>query len=109
MNKLFTTTVFSLMLTTIASFATNGHGTPSTHSFVESPFTVQEEVAQFPGGDLALQSYVKTHISYPVIAREQGIEGRVIVSLEIDENGKLTHIEVIQGIGGGCEDEVIRV
>jgi periplasmic protein TonB len=107
MNKLFAITILPLMIT-VPSFATNGNGTPN-NSFVETPFTVREVVAQFPGGDFALQAYVKNHINYPVIAKQQGIEGKVIVSLEVDETGKLTHIEVIQGIGGGCEEEVIRV
>ena len=109
MNKFITLTAFSLMITTIGSFATNGHGIPSNNSFVESPFIIQEEVAQFPGGDQALQSYIKDHIHYPSVAKQQGIEGKVIVALRIDENGKLSDIEVIQGIGGGCEEEIIRV
>jgi len=109
MNKFIPITTLSLIVTAIGSFAHNGTGIPTYVSFVESPFTVQEEVAQFPGGELAFNQYVKKHITYPIIAKEQGIEGRVIVSVEIDENGKLTNIEVIQGIGGGCEEEVIRV
>jgi len=94
----------TLVVTTF-SFASTGNGTP----LVEGSFRVQEEVAQFPGGDKALQNYFNSAIQYPIIAKQQGIEGKVIVSAIVDENGKLTNIEIVQGIGGGCEEEVIRV
>jgi protein TonB len=107
MKNLVIITTISLT-TSIFSFATNGIGIPTNPS-VEAPFMVQEEVASFPGGEQALQQYVNKYITYPTMAKQQGIEGKVIVSLEIDENGKVQEIEVIQGIGGGCEEEIIRV
>jgi periplasmic protein TonB len=107
MRKLVIITVLGVS-TTLFSFAANGNGTPIT-PYVETPFMIQEEVASFPGGELALQEYVNSHVAYPMIAKQQGIEGKVIISLEIDENGKIQDIEVIQGIGGGCEEEVVRV
>ena len=87
------------------SFATNGTEGP----VVEGSFKVQEEVAQFPGGDKALQNYFNNAIQYPVIAKQQGFEGKVIASAIVDENGKLTNIQIIQSVGGGCDEEVIRV
>ncbi len=106
MKKVMFLSAIGILFLATPSYATNGNGKGPT---IEQPFVVQEEVAQFPGGDQALQQYVKNYIQYPTIAKEQGIEGRVIVSFEIDENGKLQHIKVIQAIGGGCEEEVVRV
>lgn len=102
-----------LTFTSVNSFATNGEGltkgiTPTAIS-VEQPFAIQEEVAQFPGGDAALNNYLKQHINYPTIAKAQGFVGNVVVSFIIDETGKVTNIEVIKAIGGGCEEEVVRV
>jgi protein TonB len=73
------------------------------------PITHSEDMAQFPGGELELEKFVQKNVQYPRIAKEQGIEGRVIVALVIDENGAITDVELIQSIGGGCDEEVIRV
>lgn len=101
-------------LTTVNSFATNGTelpvtGTTTPAKAIEEPFYVQEVMAEFPGGEVALEKFIQKSINYPAIAKAQGIEGKVIVALVIDETGAVNDIEVIQGIGGGCEEEVIRV
>lgn len=73
------------------------------------PVTNTADLAQFPGGESELERFVQKNIQYPRIAKEQGIEGRVIVAVVINENGDITDIEVIRGIGGGCDEEVVRV
>jgi protein TonB len=106
MKKTMFLSAIGILFLTTEIFAINGNGNKGP---VEQPFVVKEEMAQFPGGELALQTYVKTQVNYPAIAKQQGIEGKVIVAIEIDENGEFQHIEVLQAIGGGCEEEVIRV
>jgi TonB family protein len=46
---------------------------------------------------------------YPSMARENNITGRVIVSFVVEKNGDLTDIKVLRGIGGGCDEEAVRV
>jgi len=70
---------------------------------------IKDIPAQFPGGDDALNKYIRTHLSYPLIAQQQGIEGRIVASIEVDEEGQITHIEVLNDIGGGCATEVYRM
>lgn len=101
--------VAGILFLTTSSFANNGNGTPVSGPGGDASFVVQEEVAQFKGGEIALEKYVQSHINYPSIAKQQGIEGKVIVALNIDENGNIENISVLQGIGGGCEEEVVRV
>lgn len=100
-------------LTNINSFAHNGTELTgkgvSPEKKVEEPFYIQEEVAQFPGGEVAFEKFIQKSIQYPAIAKAQGIEGKVVVALVIDETGAISNLEIIQGIGGGCEEEVIRV
>jgi protein TonB len=66
-------------------------------------------VPSFPGGEDAMLRFLKKHLQYPLDARESNITGRVYVSFIIDENGKVTEIKVVRGLGYGTDDEVSRV
>ncbi len=72
-------------------------------------FTVVEEMPSFPGGEEALMKYLGTQIKYPVMARENGISGRVYLSFYVDKDGKVKEVKVLRGIGGGCDEEALRV
>ncbi|MBX2870858.1 MAG: energy transducer TonB [Saprospiraceae bacterium] len=65
--------------------------------------------ANFPGGELALSQFIAKNLQYPMQARENGIEGKVEVRFLIDKNGSLQDIEILQGIGSGCDQEIERV
>ena len=71
-------------------------------------FTVVEEMPSFPGGEAKLFEYL-SKIKYPVIARENGITGRVYVTFVVDKDGKIKDVKKLRGIGGGCDEEAIRV
>ncbi len=72
-------------------------------------FTVVEDLPQFKGGTDAFYSYVLNEIRYPKAAREQGIEGQVVVQFIVERDGTLSNVETVQGIGGGCDEEAMRV
>nr|WP_067063559.1 energy transducer TonB [Mucilaginibacter sp. L294] len=72
-------------------------------------FEKVEEVPSFPGGDLAFSKYISRYVRYPAIARENNIQGRVIISFVVERDGSLTDIKVVKGIGGGCDEESLRV
>lgn len=59
------------------------------------------------GGNL--YDELNNKINYPVIAREMGIEGTVIVEFIVTRAGKIRDIKILKGIGGGCDNEVVRV
>lgn len=71
-------------------------------------YNVIEESAQPAGGMEALYAHVGRVMKYPVKARRQGIQGRVIVQFVVQKDGTLTDTHVINGIGGGCDEEAIR-
>lgn len=71
-------------------------------------FTVVEEMPSFPGGEEKLMEYLRK-IKYPAIARENGITGRVYVTFIVDVDGKIKDPKVLRGIGGGCDEEALRV
>lgn len=72
-------------------------------------FTVVEDQPNFPGGDEARILYLKDNIKYPQMARESGIQGTVYVTFVVERNGSVTDVKVLRGIGGGCDEEAIRV
>jgi protein TonB len=72
-------------------------------------FTVVEEQPQYPGGEGALMTYLQQNIKYPEEAKELGIQGRVFVTFVVEVDGSITDVRVLRGIGGGCDQEAIRV
>lgn len=72
-------------------------------------FTIVDKMPEYPGGEEALLQYLSDNIEYPVLASEQDIQGTVYVSFLIRPNGSVDKVKVIKGIGGGCDEEAVRV
>jgi TonB family protein len=68
-----------------------------------------EQMPSFPGGDNARVDYLQETLNYPTLALKRGIEGRVFVTFIIEKNGSISHVRVLRGIGGGCDEEAVRV
>lgn len=72
-------------------------------------FTIVEEMPEFPGGMAKLADYLAKNIKYPQMARESGIQGRVFVNFVIEPDGHVSNVNVMRSLGGGCDEEAIRV
>jgi periplasmic protein TonB len=72
-------------------------------------YTFVEVMPTFPGGDEALLSYLASNIKYPEIAKRASVEGRVIVQFIVSKSGAISEVNVVKGIGAGCDEEAIRV
>jgi protein TonB len=72
-------------------------------------FMVVEESPQFPGGDEARIRFLAENISYPAEAREASIQGTVYITFVIEKDGTIADVRVLRGIGGGCDEEAVRV
>ncbi|MDO4801264.1 MAG: energy transducer TonB [Prevotellaceae bacterium] len=75
----------------------------------EKVFDVVEQMPDFPGGMSALMQYLSKHIKYPVIAEENGIQGRVIVTFVVEKNGSITDVQVIKSVDPSLDKEAVRV
>jgi len=64
---------------------------------------------QYVGGDQAMKDFVSKNMKYPEEARAAGIEGRVIVGYDVNDNGKVFNTRIIKGIGYGCDEEALRL
>jgi protein TonB len=69
-------------------------------------YTVVDQQPVFPGD---VRAYLADKLNYPDQAREAGIEGRVVVRFVVDEEGRISQASVQRGIGGGCDEEALRV
>ncbi len=72
-------------------------------------FSLGQEVPQFPGGYESLISFLNSNLTYPKKAREMGLQGQLVISFIVEEDGEISSASVIHGIGGGCDEEAIRV
>lgn len=68
-----------------------------------------DQMPEFPGGAGALIRYLSTHIKYPHGARENNIQGTVYINFVVDKNGAISNAEVQRGVGGGCDEEALKV
>jgi TonB family protein len=72
-------------------------------------FDIVEQQPNPHGGMSGWNQYLSKNIKYPVQARRMGIEGTVIVVFEIHEDGSIHNVEILRGIGGGADEEAVRV
>ena len=75
----------------------------------EVPFVVVEEMPMFPGGDNALLKYIGEHTTYPDIAKENNIQGRVIVRFCVTAKGGVSQVSILKGVDPELDAEAIRV
>jgi protein TonB len=73
------------------------------------PFVVVEEMPMFPGGDVALLAYISDHTQYPEVAKENNIQGRVIVRFCVTSKGGVSQVSVLKGVDPELDAEAIRV
>lgn len=72
-------------------------------------FTFVEQMPEFPGGNAAMQQFLQDHIQYPEQAKKEGAQGRVYVSIVIDQAGNLTQPTIVKDPGYGLGAEALRV
>ncbi|HWA34178.1 MAG TPA: energy transducer TonB [Cyclobacteriaceae bacterium] len=99
--KLAVITIAMLLFT--AGFV---HG-QSTSELVYSPNDVDTEPEPDGGMQAFYQAWSKK-ITYPTEARRKGIQGKTFISFIITETGMVTNYEVLQGLGGGCDEAAIQ-
>lgn len=72
-------------------------------------FTVVEQMPEFPGGAAEMTRFIQKNIKYPMMARESDIQGRVYINFVVEPDGSVSNVTVMRGIGGGCDEEAVRI
>ncbi|MFC3813104.1 energy transducer TonB [Lacihabitans lacunae] len=75
----------------------------------EEIFTAVEQNPEFPGGTSEMYKYLGQNIKYPAAAQRANVSGRVFVKFVVEKDGSIGKVEVLKGIGFGCDEEAIRV
>ena len=75
----------------------------------DKPLSVVEQNPEFKGGYDAMQKFLRDKMNYPSLAQQSGIQGTVFVQFVVEKTGVISRIKILRGIGGGCDEEAIRV
>jgi periplasmic protein TonB len=75
----------------------------------EEVFTVVEQQPEFPGGTSKMYQYLGKNIQYPSAAQRANVTGKVFLAFVVNTDGSIQNVEVIKGIGFGCDEEAVRV
>jgi protein TonB len=72
-------------------------------------FFIVEDMPEFPGGEMALRTFIANSIKYPVIAQENGIQGKVYVTFVVGKDGKVNNATIARGVDPSIDKEALRV
>jgi len=72
-------------------------------------FFIVEDMPEFPGGEMALRTFIANAIKYPVIAQENGIQGKVYVTFVVGKDGSVSNASIARGVDPSIDKEALRV
>ena len=75
----------------------------------EKVYEVVEEMPSFPGGQGAMFEFIANNIQYPIVAEENGVQGRVLVSFVIKKDGSLSNVRVVKSVDSALDKEAVRL
>ena len=79
------------------------------HEEENKVFDIVEEMPSFPGGMAALNKYLHDNVHYPVVAQENGVQGRVTISFVVEKDGSVTDVKVAKSVDPSLDKEALRV
>lgn len=82
---------------------------PPKHEEENKVFDIVEQQPLFPGGPAALMKYLSENTKYPVVALENGVQGRVTVQFVVEKDGSISDVHVLKGVDPSLDKEAVRV
>lgn len=82
---------------------------PPKHEEENKVFDIVEQQPLFPGGPAALVKYLSENTKYPVVAQENGVQGRVTVQFVVEKDGSISDVHVLRGVDPSLDKEAVRV
>ncbi len=98
-----------ILLIFVFSKNTNAQNVSSSSNAAHEVFSYVEQMPQFVGGQNAMAKFISSHLKYPKKAKKKHTEGKVIVKFIVSETGKVEKVEVLKGIGNGCDEAAKKV
>jgi len=90
----------------------SGNGNENKHGIIDvdrqsnTPVRWVEQMPEFPGD---MSTFINDHIHYPELATSEHIFGKVTIEFVVNEDGSVSNVKVLRGIGGGCDEEAVRM
>lgn len=100
-------TIFLLLVSVCFTFQV--HAQADSVSTEVKTTTTLERKPSFPGGESEMFRYLADNVRYPLEAKDAGISGTVYAQFTVYKDGTIKNVKILRGIGGGCDEEVIRV
>ncbi|MBR3493000.1 MAG: M56 family metallopeptidase [Bacteroidales bacterium] len=75
----------------------------------DTVYQIVDEMPKFPGGEQAMFKFISENVKYPQEAKDKNISGRVFVNFVVEKDGSVDEVKVLRSIGGGCDEEAVRV
>ena len=75
----------------------------------DTVYQTVDEMPKFPGGEQAMFKFISENVKYPQEAKDKNISGRVFVNFVVEKDGSVDDVKVLRSIGGGCDEEAVRV
>ena len=82
---------------------------PPKHEEENKVFDIVEQQPLFPGAPAALMKYLSENTKYPVVAQENGVQGRVTVQFVVEKDGSISDVHVLRGVDPSLDKEAVRV
>jgi protein TonB len=82
---------------------------PPKHEEENKVFEVVEQMPLFPGGNGALMDFLHNNVKYPVVAQENGVQGRVVVAFVVEKDGSISDVHVLKSVDPSLDREATRV
>jgi periplasmic protein TonB len=96
--------IFPVFILVLIAFPSNAVGQAK-----DEPYFAVDEMPVFPGGDAALLKFIASNVQYPANARENNIEGKVIIRFCVMVDGNINQISVIKSVDPEIDTEALRV
>ncbi len=106
---IFSQKTVPIALIALFFFAALPNQTTFAQTAKDSVYMEVDEMPIPPGGMDGWNNYMANNLKYPEAAREAKVEGTVAVTFVVLKNGEISNVEILRGIGKGCDEEVIRL
>lgn len=80
-----------------------------TVKYTDEKGNMHKETKMSPPGQAGLFQYLSDNIKYPVVAEENGVQGRVIVTFVVERDGSITEVKVVKSVDPALDREAVRV
>jgi protein TonB len=101
--------IISILITTGSVLAEDNVKNLLLYEPDKTVYTVVEKQPEFPGGRRALEKFLHMNLQFPAAAKSAKVSGKVYIQFVVRRDGQITDVDILKGLGFGCDEEAIRL